>query len=111
MHIYHLKTCDTCKKAIKALADREPSLVDVRADGVSPDLLKTWLEAVGPEVLLNRKSTTWRNLSEAERAGDPLTLLQANPTLMKRPVIVDGRDLHVGWSKAVQEALGTVNSG
>lgn len=106
MHIYHLKTCDTCKKAIKALADRSPDLVDVRADGVPADTIQSWLEAVGPELLVNRRSTTWRGLSDAERAGDPLALLVAHPTLMKRPVIVEGDQVHVGWSKSVQVALG-----
>jgi len=106
MKIYHLKTCDTCKKAIKALADRNPELIDVRVDGVASVDLANWLEAVGPEALVNRKSTTWRNLSQEARAGDPLELLLANPTLMKRPVILDGGQVHVGWSKSVQEALG-----
>jgi len=106
MHIYHLKTCDTCRKAIKALSGRNPSLVDVRADGVAREILKGWLENLGADLLVNRKSTSWRNLSEAERAGDPLALLEANPTLMKRPVIVEGENVHLGWSKSVQEALG-----
>ena len=105
MHIYHLKSCDTCRKAIKALANRNPQLTDIRADGLPQALLKDWLEAVGPDVLVNRKSTTWRNLSEAERAGDPLALLAEHPTLMKRPVIVEGDHLHVGWSKSVQADL------
>lgn len=105
MHIYHLKTCDTCKRAIKALADHDPILIDVRADGVSPELLGLWLEAVGPEVLVNRKSTTWRNLTDVEKASDPLQLLQDHPTLMKRPVIIEGDDIYVGWSKDTQAAL------
>lgn len=106
MDIYHLKSCDTCKKAIRALADRDPRLIDVRTDGVPEPLLRDWLKTVGADVLVNRKSTTWRNLDEVERAGDPLQLLTDNPTLMKRPVIVDGDQVHVGWSKEVQAAFG-----
>ena len=105
MQIYHLKTCDTCKKAIKALAEGDPVLTDVRADGVSKDLLQSWWEKLGADVLVNRKSTTWRNLSDAERAQDPLRLLSEHPTLMKRPVIVDGENVHVGWTKSVQDNL------
>lgn len=82
----------------------------MRADGVAEADLKAWLEAVGADLLVNRKSTTWRNLNDAERAGDPLALLVAHPTLMKRPVIVDGDRVHVGWSKAVQEELGAAEA-
>lgn len=106
MRIYHLKSCDTCKKAIKALGDRSPDLTDVRADGVAEADLARWLDLLGAEILVNRKSTTWRNLSEEERGGDALALLLEHPTLMKRPVIVDGDAVHVGWGKPVQEALG-----
>ena len=58
------------------------------------------------EAFVNRRSTTWRGLSETERAGDPVALVSAHPTLMKRPVIEDddGR-LHLGWGKDVQNSL------
>jgi len=60
MKIYHLKTCDTCRKAIKALraAGHEPELIDVRADGVDADTLKRFEIALGYETLVNKKSTT-----------------------------------------------------
>ena len=110
MIIYGLKTCDTCKKAIKALAGQAPEVLDVRADGVPEAVLSEWLDQLGPEVLVNTRSTTWRGLDEATRsqagtAEGALGLLKEHPTLMKRPVIVTGDAVHVGWSKAVQEAL------
>ncbi|MEM8791869.1 MAG: Spx/MgsR family RNA polymerase-binding regulatory protein [Pseudomonadota bacterium] len=112
MRFYGLKTCDTCKKALKALegAGKAPEVVDVRADGVARDALAGWLAALGPEVLVNTRSTTWRGLDDAERskastAEGALDLLLAHPTLMKRPVIVDGDQVHVGWTKAVQDAV------
>lgn len=105
--LYGLKNCDTCKKALKALegAGKAVTFVDIRAEADLPALLPGWLDAAGDEVLVNRRSTTWRNLSEAERARDPLALLGDHPTLIKRPVIAAGADLHVGWSKSVQAAL------
>ncbi len=111
MRFYGLKNCDTCKKAQKALTDagKDFEVVDVRADGVPADLLATWLAEVGSDALINRRSTTWRGLSEAEKAaaeGDgAVALLGEHPTLMKRPVIVAGGAVHVGWSKDVQAAL------
>ena len=106
--IYALKSCDSCKKAIKALsaAGHELTVIDVRADGVPADQLAALLATHGDGVLVNRKSTTWRGLDAAAQAGDPLALLQEHPTLMKRPVIRDGETSHVGWGKDVQAAFG-----
>ena len=106
MQLYHLKSCDTCRKARKTLADRDPELIEIRETPVPVEVLAEWLEKVGADVLLNRKSTTWRGLSDAERAGEPLDLLTAHPTLMKRPVIVDGDAVYVGWAPAVRASLG-----
>lgn len=105
--LYGLKNCDTCKKAMKALdaAGQACEFIDIRADTDLAALLPSWLESVGSYMLVNRRSTTWRNLSEAERETAPDALLMANPTLIKRPVIVDGSDVHVGWTKDVQAAL------
>ncbi len=103
MHMFSLKSCDTCRRALKELraAGAEPQVTDVRADGVpAGDLAAMWA-ALG-ESLVNRASATWRRLSEAEKAGDPQALLAAHPTLMKRPVITDGTDWTVGWTSDVR---------
>lgn len=112
MKIYHLKTCDTCRKANKALraAGYEPDLHDVRADGLDMATLRSLEKALGYEALVNKKSTTWRGLSDAQKSGldreSALDLLAENPTLMKRPVIEHEGDMTVGWTKAVQEEYG-----
>ena len=103
MEIYGLKTCDTCRKAIKALP--EARFVDVRADGVPPAVMAQARATFG-DALVNTRSTTWRGLSETERAGEPEALLAVHPALMKRPLIVAGDAMHLGWTKSVQEALG-----
>ncbi|MEM1036529.1 MAG: ArsC/Spx/MgsR family protein [Pseudomonadota bacterium] len=107
MTLYGLKNCDTCKKAIKALeaSGQSVDFVDIRADADLVAKVPIWLDAAGAELLVNKRSTTWRNLSDAEREGEPGRLLIANPTLIKRPVIETGSDTHVGWTKAVQGAL------
>jgi len=104
---YGLKNCDTCKKAIKALeaAGRFVSFVDIRTEADLVAKVPLWLGAAGADLLVNKRSTTWRGLDEAARAGDPEALLLANPTLIKRPVIEVGKDIHVGWSKTVEAAL------
>ena len=111
--LYGLKTCDTCRKARKQLeaAGKDVEFVDLRETDDLETRLPVWIEKVGAERLLNKSSTTWRNLSEAEKemALDRTSLralLLAHPTLIKRPVIVDGEAVHAGWSQDVQGALG-----
>lgn len=103
MILYGLKTCDTCRKALKSLPDAE--FVDVRADGVPAAVLEAALGQFGA-ALLNTRSTTWRGLSESERARAPLELLADHPTLMKRPLIAVGDTLYLGWTAEVRSALG-----
>ena len=105
--LYGLKTCDTCTKALKALsaAGQTVTFIDIRAEADLPALLPVWLAALGPDALINTRSTTWRGLDDSQRAAAPLALLTARPTLIKRPVIAAPNGLHVGWSAATQSAL------
>lgn len=104
--IYGLINCGTCRKAVKAVIEsgRMVRFVDFREHGISSEDLRKFLAVFGDK-LVNRRSTTWRNLSEAERSDDPLTLLAAHPALMKRPVIDFGGRLYLGWGKDVQNAI------
>ena len=110
--LYGLKTCDTCRKARKELdaAGNAHGYVDVRADGVDPDRLKTWATAAGWQTLLNTKSATWRGLPEADRTdvgeSEALALMAEHPTLIKRPVIENGDTVLVGWTATTKGALG-----
>lgn len=79
-------------------------MIDVRAQGVPQELLARAFEVFG-EKLLNTRSTTWRGLSEADRARPPLELLADHPALMKRPLIEDQGQLYLGWGPDVQAAL------
>ena len=106
MTLYGLKNCDTCRRALKLLADRGMSMefVDVRAQKVSKADLSRFHAAFG-DALVNRRSATWRRLSEKERSNGPLTLLSAHPALMKRPVIEFEDCLYLGWGEDVRNAI------
>ena len=103
MRFFGLKSCDTCRKAQKALiaAGYTPEVIDVRADGVSAHDRQ---QIVGQfaEAAINRASTTWRGLTDEEKAGDTVTLLATYPTLMKRPVIEHEGHWTIGWKADVQ---------
>lgn len=101
--LYGLKTCDTCRKAIKALEDagQDVTFRDVRTKPLDDALIARFIGAFA-DALINKRSTTWRGLSETERSRSPEALLVEYPALMKRPVIDTGRNLTLGWDKAVQ---------
>lgn len=102
MRIYVLGTCDTCRRALAALRklEHEPEVVDIRKDGISREKIARFHDAFG-DALVNRRSKTWRDLHPAARAADPVDLIAAHPTVMKRPVIEAGEALHLGWSDAI----------
>lgn len=110
--LYGLKNCDTCKKAMAALnkAGHDVVLADIRAGTDLETKVPKWLKAAGPDALVNKRSTTWRALSQADKAaveqGKAEALLIANPTLIKRPVIEAGPDIYAGWTKDVQAVFG-----
>lgn len=103
MRFFGLKTCDTCRKALKSLAEAgfSPEVIDVRKDGVAADDLARIVSQFG-EGAINRASTTWRGLTDDEKQGDPVALLSAHPTLMKRPVIDADGEWTIGWKAEVQ---------
>lgn len=103
MILYGLKTCDTCRKAVKALeaAGQAVTFRDVRSVPLSEAELHTFLDIFGDR-LVNRASTTWRGLTDAEKSLPVTELLRTHPALMKRPVIKDGAKRTLGWDKAAQ---------
>ena len=106
MRVFGLKSCDTCRRAQKAItaSGQAFDVVDVRADGLSADEIATIIARFG-DTAINRASTTWRGLTDAEKASDPSVLLAAHPTLMKRPVIEKAGVWTIGWKPDVAQAV------
>jgi len=102
MIIYGLKNCDVVRKARKALPAAR--MHDVRDSPLDRETLQSFM-AVFPDTLVNKRSTAWRKLTDAERTEDPITLLQAHPALMKRPLIAAGDKLYLGWSPTTENAI------
>jgi arsenate reductase len=100
--VYGIATCDSCKKALKVLKEAgiEASLRDIRATPLSEAEIGEFVQEFGDEVI-NRKSTTWRGLSDFLRVSEPEAQLAAQPTLMKRPVIRSENGLTIGWSDEI----------
>jgi len=109
--IHGIKNCDTMKKAFSWLDGHGVAYAfhDYRSEGLSAATLGKWTKALGWEVLLNRSSSTFRALPEAERAGldeaKAFSLMLANPTMIKRPVLDAGGKLLVGFKPDAWAAL------
>jgi arsenate reductase len=108
--IYGIKNCDTMAKARSWLEDRGVAyaFTDYRGEGIERDRLKGWADKVGWEKLLNR-STTFRALADKDKQGlteeKAITLMAAQPTMIKRPVLDVGGKLTVGFKLAAYETI------
>ena len=80
----------------------EYEFIDYKKTGVVADHIDNWNKQVGWEALLNRKGLTWKKLSEADRSNvdeaKAIELMKTHPTLIKRPVLVNGKEAIVGFS-------------
>ena len=109
LEVYGIRQCDTCRKTLRHLeAESVPyRFQDIRDEPLDAATVSGWLQAVGAELLINRRSTSWRQLDDAQRQraeSDAPALLLENPTLIKRPVVVQGKTVTVGF-KPEQWAL------
>ena len=109
--LYGLANCDSCRKARKMMEERSLTVdfVDVRKSPLTAEVIGKIIASAGWERVLNRKSTTWRGLNNAQKsdmdAAKATELIARYPALMKRPVIVAGPDIYVGFDEAVQNRL------
>ena len=107
MILYGISTCDTCKKALKALAaaGHDVTFRDVRAQPLSEGEIAEIVTEFGDRVI-NKQSTTYRAFNDFLKASEAEVQIASQPTVMKRPVIRNGADWHLGWDAETQSALG-----
>jgi arsenate reductase (glutaredoxin) len=111
--IYGIKACDTMKKA-RAWLDQHGvayDFHDYKTKGIDRATLAGWAAEVGWQPLLNRAGTTFRKLPEADKANlgetKAIALMVAQPSMIKRPVLVTGATILVGYAPETwSETLG-----
>ena len=93
-----------CQKSPRVLTDHGAvhSFHNFKKSGVPADALTTWMQAVGRDKLMNRQGTTWRKLHAAAQASvvddtSAMALMQAQPSLIKRPVVCWADGITVGF--------------
>lgn len=103
--LFGIKNCDTVKKARVFLEKNgiDFTFHDFRADGLNTEQVQTFMNALGIEKLINKRSTTWKQLSQSERDGlneaSAIELCVASPTLIKRPVLVVNGEFFCGFKE------------
>ena len=109
--LYGIKNCDTMKKARGWLdaAGVAYQFHDYKAQGIDAVLLRGWVDQAGWETVVNRAGTTFRGLPDADKQGidavKAVALMLANPSMIKRPVLVDGPRLLIGFKPDAYSAF------
>ncbi len=101
IQVYGIKNCDTVKKALVYLNNHDVNyqFIDFRQNPISQQVLKKMVDSVGWELLINKRSTTYRSLSEEDKSNISYDLVLSLPTLIKRPVLVQSEKTMVGFSE------------
>lgn len=116
--LYGIKNCDTVKKARKWLEANSVAFEfhDFKTQNLAEADLQGWLQALGPEKVVNKRSTTWKQLSDEQKAyfsaadnkglsADAVSIIIANPTLVKRPVLKHEGGISVGFKDVDYQKL------
>ena len=109
--MYGIKNCDTIKKARKFLEENniEYQFHDFREDGLNPIQLRSWISELGWDKVINKRSTTWRNLPDEtkENMDETLAMVVAEdqPTIIKRPVLELADKVLIGFSEKTYQDL------
>lgn len=108
---YGIKNCDTIKKMKKWLDEQgiEYRFHDYRTDGLDRSLLEAFEAELGWEALLNKRGTTFRQLSDEQKntlnRDSALTLMLEQPAMIKRPLLAHNQSYHLGFKPDQYQAI------
>ena len=106
MILYGIPNCDTVRKARKFLENNhlDYQFHDFKKEGLSVETIEKWLQSQPIEILVNKRSTSWKQLTDLQKeqlmSKEDLTVLTELPTLIKRPVLQTNSSLMVGFKEA-----------
>jgi arsenate reductase (glutaredoxin) len=104
--VYGIPNCDTTKKALALLKKLKIdfSFHDYKQLGITQQKLEAWCQKASWEIVLNKRSTTWRELDEAEQKKvidqpSAIKLMMKNNSIIKRPIIELEKEILVGFNE------------
>lgn len=113
MKLYGIANCSTVKKARAWLEEHRVAVdfQDFKKNGVDAAQIDSWIAQIGWEALINRKGTTWRQLTEEQRlstrdAASAKQLMLQKPSVIRRPLVErDGKIVHIGFDDDTYQAM------
>lgn len=112
LQVLGIRACDRCRDALRWLADHEIEFEwrDLREVPPNRTEVATWLRQAGEQQMVNRRSTSWRNLSDDERpaAGKAVSasLLVKHPLLIRRPLWIRASEVRCSFDDSIRDWLG-----
>lgn len=109
--LYGIANCDTMKKARLWLDEQGIAyhFHDFKKAGIDEKELRQWVKRVGWETLLNRRGMMWRKLDDDLKANideaSAIRIMLETPSIIKRPVLVSGKTVHVGFKAELYSKL------
>ncbi len=93
--IYGIKSCSTMKKAFTKLDELgvDYQFHDYKKQGIDKQSVQRWVDELGIEKVLNKRGTTWRKLTDEQKAAadanvdTAIELLVENTSMIKRPIV------------------------
>lgn len=112
--IYGIKNCSTMKKAFDKLTalGLKYEFFDYKKQAIDKPTLANWVKQAGIDKVLNTKGTTYRKLSDAQKAqikqdvDAALDMMVAQPSMIKRPIVVSDNEVIIGFDETAFEKLG-----
>ncbi len=101
--LYGIPNCNTVSKARKWLTENniDYQFHNFKKDGLDQKTINKWVDALGWEILLNKRGTTWRKLSDEIKADidrdKAISIMLDNTSIIKRPVLDVNGTFHVGF--------------
>jgi arsenate reductase (glutaredoxin) len=109
--LYGISNCDTIKKAKRWLDEQSIDYIfhDYKKLGIDETKLTQWCNELGYQILLNQRGTTWRKLSDEDKADlnekKAIKIMINNTSIIKRPVLDTGKTRIVGFNQSQYESL------
>lgn len=110
--LHGIKTCDSVRKARRWLEQHDIAYTfrDFRESAPTREEVRDWLTRCDWEQLLNRRSTSWKQLDASARsavidAESAIEVIVGNPTVIKRPLLVLDQTVHLGFSDQRYQAI------
>jgi len=103
--VFGIKNCDTVKKARRWLDSHDINydFCDFREQQPTPTTIRNWIDGIGLDSLVNRRSTTYRQLPIEQQKNTDIeswvAVIEQQPTLIKRPLLEHAGQLHCGFKE------------